>query len=74
MISASRNRSQKAVVNALSQAVGVNGVAEVQVGVAILVAQRRGGHADLVGGGEVFEDLAPVASLPWRCRGGTRRR
>ena len=51
---------EEAVVNALPQAVGVNRVAEVEVGVAVLVAHRRGGHAELIGGLEVFEDLAPV--------------
>jgi hypothetical protein len=42
------------------EAVGVDRVAEVEVGVAVFVAQRRGGHAELVGGLEVFEDFAPV--------------
>ena len=52
---------EEAVVDALAQAVGVDRVAEVVVGVAVVLAQRRRGHADLEGGLEVFEDLAPVA-------------
>ena len=52
---------QEAVLDALAQAVGVDRVAEVAVGVAIIVAQRRRGHAELIGRLEVFEDLAPVA-------------
>ena len=52
---------EEAVVDALPQAVGVDRVAEVEVGVAVVVAQRRRGHAELVGRLEVFEDLAPVA-------------
>src|SRR5204863_3563224 len=51
---------QEAVVNALLEAVGVNRVAEIKVGVAVFVAQRRGRHAELVGGLEVLENLAPV--------------
>src|SRR5439155_4973828 len=51
---------EEALVNALAQAVGVNRVAEVEVSVAVLIAQWSGGHAELVGGLEVFEDFAPV--------------
>ena len=43
-------RGQEAVVNALPQAVGVLRVAKIQVGVAVLVAQGRGGHAKLIRG------------------------
>ena len=35
-------------------------VAEVEVRVAVVVAQRRGGHAELIRGLEVFEDLPPA--------------
>ena len=52
---------EEAVVDALPQAVGVDRVAEVAVGVAVVLAQRRGRHAELVGRLEVLEDLAPVA-------------
>ncbi len=51
---------EKAVVDALAEAVGIDGVAEIEVGVAVVGAQGRGGHAELAGGGEVFEDFAPV--------------
>ena len=54
-------RGEEAVVDALPQAVRVERVAEVEVGVAVVLAQRRGGHAELVGRLEVLEDLAPVA-------------
>ena len=65
---------QEAVVDALPQAVGVNRVAEIEVGVAVVVAQRRRRHAELIGRLEVFEDLAPVSSRRGRCRDGIRRR
>ena len=52
---------EEAVVDALPQAVLVDRIAEVEVGVAVVVAQRRRGHAELIGGLEVFEDGAPRA-------------
>src|SRR5439155_10601881 len=45
---------------ALAQAVGIDRVAEVEVGIAILIAQGSGGHAQLIGRLEIFEDFAPV--------------
>jgi hypothetical protein len=54
-------RREKAVLDALAQAVGVDRVAEVLVAVARLLAQRRGRHAELHGGREVVEYGAPVA-------------
>src|SRR5437867_953805 len=51
---------QEAIVNALPEAVSVNRVAEIDIGVAVFVAQRRGRHAELIGGLEVFQDFAPV--------------
>ena len=51
---------EEAIVNALLEAVGVNWVAEIEVGVLVVLAQRRGGHAELVGRFKVFENLAPV--------------
>ncbi len=53
-------RREEAVVNALAQAVGINRVAEVEVGIAVLIAQGSGGHAQLIGRLEIFEDFAPV--------------
>ena len=50
---------EKAVVDALAQAVFVDRVAEIDVGVAVVLAQRRRRHAELVGGLEILEDLAP---------------
>ena len=55
---------EETVVDALLEAVGIDRVAEVEIGVAVLVAQGRGGHAELVGGLEPFEDLAPVGFFP----------
>ena len=54
-------RGEEAVVDALPQAVGVDRCAEVGVGIDVVLALRRRRHADLVGGREVLEDLAPVA-------------
>ena len=54
-------RGQEAVVDALPQAVGVDRVAEVAVGVDVVLPLRRGRHADLVGRLEVFQDFPPVA-------------
>src|SRR5947207_1883159 len=51
---------EKAVFDSLPQAVLVNWIAEVKVRVASFIAQRCGCHAKLVGGLEVFENLAPV--------------
>ena len=53
-------RREETVVNALPQAVGVNGIAEVKVGVAVVFAFRSGRHAELIGRFKVFENLAPV--------------
>ena len=53
-------RGQEAVVDALLEAVGVERVAEVEVRVAVFVAQRGGGHAELVGGLKPFKDFTPV--------------
>ena len=52
---------EESVLDALAQTVGVDRVAEVAVGVAVVLAQRRRRHAELIGRLEVFKDLAPVA-------------
>ena len=57
-------RREEAVVDALAQTVFVDRIAEVEVGVAVIFAQRRRGHAELIGGLEVFEDLPPGAVVP----------
>ena len=57
-------RGQEAVVNPLPQAVGVDRVAEIGVGVGVRVAFRRCGQAKLIRGLEVFEDLPPTALVP----------
>ena len=51
--------SEEAVVDALLERVGVDRLAEVVDVGDVLGLLRRGGQADLGGGGEVFEDLAP---------------
>ncbi len=56
-------RSEKPVVDPLAQAVAVDRRTEILVRVAILDAERRGGHAPLVREMEMREDLAPVAFL-----------
>ncbi len=50
---------EKAVFDALPQAVFVDRIAEVKVSVAIIVTQRRRGHAELIRRFEVFENRAP---------------
>ena len=55
---------QEAVFDPLPQAVGVDGVAEVGVGVDVHVALGRGRQPKLVGRLEVFENLAPTAFVP----------
>ena len=52
---------KEAVVDALAEAVRVDRIAEIAVGVAVVLAERRGRHAELEGGLEIFQDVAPVA-------------
>src|SRR5262249_56986943 len=54
---------EEAVLNALPKAVSIQWVAEVGVGVTILLAEGRGSHAHLQCRLEVFEDLPPVAGV-----------
>ena len=54
-------RGQEAVVNAFLQRVDVHGLAEVRVGVAVVLALRRRGQTKLYRRCEVLEDRAPVA-------------
>src|SRR5207244_11286750 len=56
--------SQKAVLAALFQSIGVQRIAEVCVGVFVILPQRRRCHAHLKCRLEVFQDLAPVAFVP----------
>ncbi len=56
-------RREEAVVDAVAQAVRVDRVAEVAVGVLVVRAERRRRHPELHGRLEVLEDLAPVALL-----------
>jgi hypothetical protein len=50
---------KEAIGDALAEGVGINGIAEVEVGVAVFLAQWGGRHAELIGGLEPIEDLAP---------------
>ena len=50
---------EEAVLDALLERVGVDGLAEVVDVGDVLGLLRRGGQADLGGGGEVLEDLPP---------------
>src|SRR3990172_9086037 len=52
---------EKAVLDALPKAVGVERVAEVTVCVTIIFSERGSCHTNLAGGVEILEDLAPVA-------------
>src|SRR5207245_1908582 len=53
-------RCQETVVDPLTETVLVDRIAEVAIGVAIVVAERCRGHAKLVRGLKVAEDLPPV--------------
>src|SRR5207302_5330870 len=57
-------RCKKAVFDALAQTVLVNWIAEIKIGVAIVLTQWRGRHPELGSGAEVFEDLAPITFIP----------
>ena len=60
-------RGEEAVLDSLLERVGVDGRAEVLDVRDVLRLLRRGGQADLRGGREVLEDLAPrgvVVSAP----------
>lgn len=54
-------RREETIVNTLTEAILKNGITEIQVGVAIIITQRRGGHAELDCRSEVIEDHAPRA-------------
>ena len=54
-------RRQEAIVDAFLERVDVDRLAEIGVGVHVVLALWRGGQAELHGRGEVFEDAAPVA-------------
>ena len=54
-------RGEVAIVDAVFEGIDVDGVAEVGVGVGIAVALGSGGEAQLDGGCEVSEDVAPGA-------------
>jgi hypothetical protein len=54
-------RRQEAVVDAVLERVDVDRLAEVGVGVHVVLALGRGGQAELHGGREVVQDAAPVA-------------
>lgn len=56
-------RSEEAVVNALAKTVLIDRVAEVEIGVAVVVAQGRGGHTELHGRREIIEYDLPGAIL-----------
>ena len=54
---------EKPVLDALPEAVLVNRIAEVSVGVAVVFTQWRGRHPELVGRLEVLEDFPPAALI-----------
>ena len=57
-------RRQESVLNSLPQAVGVNRVAKIVIGIPVVVSQRGGRHSQLVSGLEIFQNFAPVALIP----------
>lgn len=56
--------SEESVGETLAEAVLENRVSKVAVGRLVVTTQRSGGHADLHGGREMFQNLPPVAFLP----------
>src|SRR6266545_3330683 len=54
---------EEAVLDALAQAVFVDGIAEIEIGVAVVGAERRRRHPELIGGLEVVEYDAPRAVI-----------
>ena len=59
-------RREEAVLDPLAQAVSVDRVAEILIGVTRLVPQRRRGHAELDGRREVVKDDSPTAVVATR--------
>ena len=64
---------QEAVVDALLERVDEDRLAEVGVGIDVVLALGRGGQAQLNGWGEVVRGCRARCSRRWRRRGGTRR-
>ena len=56
-------RGQKPVRDPLGQTVLIDRIAEVVVGIDVVLTPRRRGHADLHGGLEPLQDLPPVATF-----------
>ena len=56
-------RGQKPVRDPLGQAVLIDRIAEVVVGIDVVLTPRRRGHADLHGGLEPLQDLPPAATF-----------
>ena len=56
-------RRKESVIDALPEAVGVERIVKVAVGVAVIVSQRGCRHADLKCRLEILENLAPVAFI-----------
>ena len=54
-------RRQKAVVDAVLERIDKHRLAEIGVGIDVVLAFGRGGQAELHGRGEVFQNAAPVA-------------
>jgi hypothetical protein len=56
-------RREKTILDALAERISVYRIAEVAIGIAVISAQRRCGHAQLKRRLEVTQDLAPVALI-----------
>ena len=57
-------RRQESVLNSLPQAVGINRVAKIVIGIAVVIPQRGCRHSQLISGLEIFQNFAPVALIP----------
>ena len=56
-------RSKETILDALAQGVLVDRIAEIQIGVTVVLAQRGGRHAELICWLEPFEDFPPVGII-----------
>lgn len=57
-------RGEKAIINALTQAVLVDRITEVLIGISVVLAARRGRHPELVRRFEILQDFAPITFVP----------
>ena len=56
--------SQEAILDALLQAVGIDWLAKIFIGVNVVIPLGRGGHANLLRRLEILQDAPPAALFP----------